>query len=264
MQEGTAVVNPAGSSGSSRRQRLQSRTHVDATLYCVLLASLALLCQIACPQPPFAHAAKVYGRVEIENEHEDSFIFENITRRDAAVAAAAATHKYRYSKAWSLPLMKGIMKGQTLHLRKIENHQNKWHSCYEVHCENTWKNFCPDKNDPASTYSFCYPAVVVTGLPKCGTSAAYDLLSRYTGAITMYTKENCPYTHRRSHWEFFHTLPRVEDVQPGQLVIDGCLDYLNNMRLRRLLHEPDALYIIMTRNYADLVWSSYNFWCKRE
>lgn len=52
--------------------------------------------------------------------------------------------------------------------------------------------------------------------------------------------------------------------QPGQLLIDGCVDTTNNLRLRRLLHEPETLYLVLTRNFADMLWSSYNFWCKRE
>jgi hypothetical protein len=31
---------------------------------------------------------------------------------------------------------------------------------------------------------------------------------------------------------------------------------------RELLHQPRTLYIVMTRNYPDMLWSSYNFWCK--
>ena len=271
-------AEPVGAAPERRSQSLKQYTSIHARrkglkgfcLYVYLLEAMLLLlsCReqsVYCVQG-LGRKAKVYGRVEVPGEHGDSFIFDNITvPAGNANPSPGSPHKYsRFSKAWSLPLMKGIMKGQTLHLRKIEDHPNKWHSCYEVHCENTWKNFCPDASDPASTHQFCYPAVVVTGLPKCGTSAAYDLLSRYNGSVIMYTKENCPYTHRRSHWEFFHTLPNAADVHPGQLVVDGCLDYLNNMRLRRLLHEPETLYVIMTRNYADLVWSSYNFWCKRE
>jgi hypothetical protein len=160
--------------------------------------------------------------------------------------------------------MKGIMKGQMLHLRKIEDHPNKWHTCYEVICQNTWNHHCPNEGTPEATIDFCYPAVVITGMPKCGTSATYDLLSRYSGAILMFEKENCPYTRRRSHWEYFHTLPRAHEVTPGRLLIDGCIDTQKNLMLRRLLHEPETLYIVMTRNYADMVWSSYNFWCKRE
>jgi len=194
------------------------------------------------------------SRIEIPNEHEKSNIFENST-------TASELSK---STAWHLPLMKGVMKGQMLHVRKIDDHPNKWHSCYEVTCENTWKRHCPPIDSLESTISFCYPAIVITGLPKGGTSATYELLKKYSGSITMFEKENCPYTRRRSHWEYFHTLPKASDLKVGQLIIDGCLDTQKNMMLRRLLHDPETIYVVMTRNYADLIWSSYNFWCKRE
>ena len=80
----------------------------------------------------------------------------------------------------------------------------------------------------------------------------------------MFEKENCPYTRRRSHWEYFHTLPKAGDVKAGQLVIDGCVDTHKNLMIRKLLRRPETLYIVMVRNYADMIWSSYNFWCKRE
>eukprot|EP01035_Chromulina_nebulosa_P019954 gene19954-25922_t len=32
--------------------------------------------------------------------------------------------------------------------------------------------------------------------------------------------------------------------------------------MRGLLRNPKTLYIVMTRNYADMLWSSYNFWCR--
>lgn len=191
-------------------------------------------------------------RIAINYEHSNHY--ENST--------SAST--WSKSTAWELPFMKGMMKGQLLHVRKIEDHPNKWHTCYEVFCENTWKNHCPAADAPEATLDFCLPAVVVTGLPKSGTSATYDLLSRYSGSIKMFDKENCPYTRRRSHWEYFHTLPRAADVKPGMLVIDACLDTQKNLMLRRVMYEPKTLYVIMTRNYADLVWSSYNFWCQRD
>ena len=35
----------------------------------------------------------------------------------------------------------------------------------------------------SSMINVCYPAVIITGLPKCGTSAMYDLLSRFPGMV---------------------------------------------------------------------------------
>ena len=90
----------------------------------------------------------------------------------------------------------------------------------------------------------------------------YNLLSRYTGTKVMFEKENCPYTRRRSHWEFFHTLPVADSVKPYELTIDGCIDWRKNLMFRKIFRKPETLYIVMTRNYADMIWSAYNFWCK--
>ncbi|KAJ1380753.1 hypothetical protein B484DRAFT_411936 [Ochromonadaceae sp. CCMP2298] len=35
------------------------------------------------------------------------------------------------------------------------------------------------------------------------------------------------------------------------------------MKFRELIRRPEkTTYIVMVRNYADMLWSSYNFWCK--
>ena len=94
----------------------------------------------------------------------------------------------------------------------------------------------------------CYPAVIVTGLPKCGTSAMYDLLAKFPDAITMHEKENCPYTRRRTHWQYFSSFPAFSTLKPNSLIIDGCIDVINNMKMREILHFPQTYYIV-----SDLV-----------
>ena len=47
--------------------------------------------------------------------------------------------------SWKLPLMKGIMKGQELTVRRLNDHPNKWHTCYEIMCEG---KHCPSADDP--------------------------------------------------------------------------------------------------------------------
>ena len=29
-----------------------------------------------------------------------------------------------------------------------------------------------------------------------------------------------------------------------------------------MLRHPHTLYVLMTRDYAEMLWSSYNFWCR--
>lgn len=163
---------------------------------------------------------------------------------------------------WNLPVQKGVMKGQVLHVFRHLNHSDPWHSCYRVTCKG---NQCPEQDGVRNVVNFCYPAIIVTGFPKCGTSAMYELLLRYSGAIKMAEKENCPYTRRRGHWEYFQSLPRMKDVSPGKLVVDACIDAPKNLLFREvILRRPKTLYILMVRNYAEMLWSSYNFWCKRD
>ena len=172
---------------------------------------------------------------------------------------------------WDIINVKGVMKGQTLRLRRlfddddvdnnstITGRRRRRHSCYEVACEGT---SCVGRKLPKNaTYRFCYPSVIVSGIPKCGTSAMYELLTRFPSVHLMTTKENCPFARRRTHWQFFNSLPRPEDVRPETLIVDGCIDLQRNMIMSLTLRGPDTLYIVMTRDYADYLWSSYNFWC---
>lgn len=200
---------------------------------------------------------------------------------------------------WDINTQKGIIRGQNLKLRKLNHPTNPHHTCYEVTCEGKQ---CIGKKDGTVTIQVCYPALVITGLPKCGTSAMYDLLSKFPGAITMQEKENCPSTRRRPHWIYFQSLPRMSAVKEHSIVIDGCISIINNMKIRELIQYPDTFYIVsclilhcftcciivlfylltrtvwltislcvlctviqvMVRDFTDMLWSSYNFWCKRE
>lgn len=141
--------------------------------------------------------------------------------------------------SWEVHHVKGVMKNQVLRIFNITNPENSWHSCYNVTCEGSG---CP--HSPHNSVEVCYPAIIVTGLPKCGTSAMYDLLSKYSGAITLHEKENCPYVRRRPHWVYFLSLPRMSSVTEGRMIIDGCIDIVANMKIREVLHNPHTTYIV--------------------
>lgn len=166
-----------------------------------------------------------------------------------------------YSEPWGINTMKGIMRGQNIKMRIIYKSKNPYSTCYEAECQGT---HCPPEGSHEKVIEFCYPAVIVTGMPKCGTSAMYDMLTRLPGAIVMHEKENCPYARRRPHWQFFNSLPKASVVGATGLVVDGCIEAEKNIIIRSLLRQPKTLYIVMVRNFADMLWSSYNFWCKRE
>ena len=98
---------------------------------------------------------------------------------------------------WDLSTQKGIIRGQSLRLMKVTYPGNKYHTCYAVKC--TGKH-CP-VDEPckggvnvcgrgeSSLINVCYPAIVITGMPKCGTSAMYDLLSRFPGRVYVFILE---------------------------------------------------------------------------
>lgn len=143
-------------------------------------------------------------------------------------------------ETWDVNTQKGIMRGQNLHISKYSHPTNKFHTCYEVYCSG---KSCPVDNSTA-IIQVCYPAIIVTGLPKCGTSAMYDLLSKMPGAVTMHEKENCPATRRRSHWQFLNSLPSAQSLTADSIIVDGCIDVNVNMKIRTILHNPHTYYIV--------------------
>jgi hypothetical protein len=143
---------------------------------------------------------------------------------------------------WDVNTQKGIMKGQYLRIRKILHPNNPFHTCYEIECEGNQCLISRENN--GTTISVCYPAVIITGLPKCGTSGMYGLLSQFPGSMKMEWKENCPHHRRRSHWKFFLSLPSIDKLKANSLIIDGCIDLSANMKIRTILHDPDTLYIV--------------------
>ena len=142
-----------------------------------------------------------------------------------------------------------------VYLRKLSSDDGDIHTCYEykVVDNNGITDFI------LSTNTFCYPSVIITGVPKCSTSAIYALLHAWPHAIVMEDKEHCLFRKSITITQYFDTLP--QKVNPGEFIIDGCIEVISNMRLREILHNPNTFYIVMTRNYADWIWSAYNYWC---
>ena len=158
---------------------------------------------------------------------------------------------------WEVQGMKGIMKRQSLIIRKLDN-INKFSTCYEVECRG---NSCPGIDDTNRFYRFCYPSLIVTGVPKCGTTAMYELLTTLPNSVVLHEKENCPYTRRRPHWKFFLSLPSIDKINYNSIIIDGCIDSTKNLIIREILKHPKTTYIVLTRDYKDMLWSAYNYWC---
>jgi len=145
------------------------------------------------------------------------------------------------SDYWEIKNQTGILEGQLLRLRKLTHPTNTYHSCYEVACKGSQ---CMGSKDNATTIQVCYPGLVVSGLPKCGTSAMYELLTKFPGAITMRKKENCPFRGGEHLWLYFQSLPRMSSVGEHALVVDGCINILKNVAIRELLRNPNTYYIV--------------------
>lgn len=70
--------------------------------------------------------------------------------------------------------------------------------------------------------TFCYPAVIITGVRKCSTSAMFNLFSSFPKTKRSVQKENCPFIGDRSLIQYFESLPR--NVEANEIIVDGCVD----------------------------------------
>lgn len=102
--------------------------------------------------------------------------------------------------------------------------------------------------------SFCYPSIIITGVPKCSTSAMFALLTSVPFVTSNAIKENCLFVIGADIMSYFASLPKT--IQPQHFYVDGCIDIVGNMMLRRILRNPNTFYIVMVRNYADMIWSA--------
>lgn len=148
------------------------------------------------------------------------------------------------------PLFKSLGSSK-LYLRSIDLDENHLHSCFEYKLVNT---------DSVISHSntFCLPLIVVAGIRKCSTSALYNLIAQYPNALRIPNKENCV-QHYTNIIEYFISLPT--HVDKGQTFMDGCIEPPSAEYLRKLLGRIRQFYLITTRDYADWIWSAYNYWC---
>ena len=97
-------------------------------------------------------------------------------------------------------------------------------------------------------------AIIVTGFPKCGTSAMYDMLGKFPHVIKMSRKENCPFLapHANSILSYFRSLPLMNTVRENSLIIDGCIQSHFNMAMRSILRNPKTFYIVRSISLKNL------------
>jgi hypothetical protein len=113
------------------------------------------------------------------------------------------------------------------------------HSCYEYKVVETMGHM---KGTVLYSNTFCYPAIIITGMRKCSTSALYALFSKHPEVTVGEIKENCAFVGQRSIIEYFDSLPKT--IELGQFYVDGCVDLAGNMFLRKMLREPNTFYIV--------------------
>jgi hypothetical protein len=174
-------------------------------------------------------------------------------------------------KSWKLvPGDLGIT-NQTLYLRRLP-HKNPLHTCYEVKCVGQCNDVVcvgtkcqfmePEKKAKVVEHKFCYPALIIAGHPKCGTSAVFSMLTRVPGSKSPPMKEWCPYRPPVPElWSYIQTMIAYGNVKETDIIIGGCLDLESMIEIYHQLREPQTYFIFMVRDYADFLWAAYNFWC---
>lgn len=144
---------------------------------------------------------------------------------------------------------------EKIYLRKVNLDDQLLHSCYEY--KMMFINPLGIESEHKHGY-FCYPAIIITGMPKASTTALYALLAKMPGVHLSHIKENCPFTSKSIiHWFDSHPI----SLKVGQVYVDACIDLPGNMIMRKMLRIPETFYIILARDYSTWLWSAYNFWC---
>eukprot|EP01041_Mallomonas_annulata_P013217 gene13217-27961_t len=135
------------------------------------------------------------------------------------------------------------------------------HSCFD------YRVMPLDVTDPlefATSGTFCYPKFIVAGVGKCGTSAFFTLLQMHPRTMMNNDgiKEHCPFNSEMEISSYFSHFPKY--VPKGDFLIDSCIDLWGDMTLHQLFFHPKTNYIVLVRDFADYLWSAYNFWCDKD
>ncbi len=120
-------------------------------------------------------------------------------------------------------------------IRSVDLDESKIHSCYEYKVINAL-------GITTNADTFCYPSIIITGYRKSSTSALYNLFAQYPHAKLSPMKENCAFIGDRSIIQYFDSLPRT--VEMDDLLFDGCVDLKGNIKMRKLLREPNTFYVV--------------------
>lgn len=149
--------------------------------------------------------------------------------------------------------------GRRVFIRRYDFDNDYLHSCYEYKALNNITNELIRSNQ------FCHPAIMITGVPKCSTSASYHLLERFPNIRLLYSKEACMDYFFDHHFDnHLDSLGSGGIELGGSVLLNACVQLNTNMIMRKVLHNPNTFYIVVIRDYVDWLWSSYNYWCQMD
>ena len=136
----------------------------------------------------------------------------------------------------------------TFAIRRLPHLPTQIGSCYEI------------QKEEQELRQFCYPAVLISGIPKCGTSALFEFLRNQDGIHAGHktSKEYCLRTS--NYYDYFLEFPHKPALN-GQFFINGCIYTNMNVEIHNLI-KPQSIYIVMVRDLSERMWAAYNFWCR--
>ena len=117
-------------------------------------------------------------------------------------------------------------------------------------------------SSPNATFEFCYPAIVVAGFPKCGTSFIFSVLAQHPWTIKTRRKELCLGGIKSESWaQFISYFASPTELGTYKLSLSGCLHLGALTEAAAALQIRKTKYIFTVRNAADMLWAAYNYWC---
>lgn len=114
--------------------------------------------------------------------------------------------------------------------------------------------------------NYCFPSLIISGFPKCGSSFLFKMLSYNNYIISTKRKELCLGGIKSETWlKYFQFLPNIiESYEKNKLVMSGCLHLQSNIKAMKELCITNMKVIYVIRDVADMLWSAYNFWCIKD
>uniref|UniRef100_A0A7S3Z2S2 Sulfotransferase domain-containing protein n=2 Tax=Lotharella globosa TaxID=91324 RepID=A0A7S3Z2S2_9EUKA len=162
------------------------------------------------------------------------------------------------------------------------------HSCYTMRRE--FQGVVGD------TFEFCYPAIILSGFGKCGTSAMDRFLKshpqigscckvvagvdskeycrtnveNFAGGAISYFHYLKGFSEELTSYRDKHKGEGAAGEQKDTLFVNTCIQLKTGetpdweqLEIYEALRRPKTIHLFMVRNPADRFWSSYNYWCNQ-